>query len=146
MSDTRKSCAESPVTRISALLLTVLTSLFWLTSAYSQPDIKLAGVWRGSLIAAQFEPLEIVLHIHEQAPENSGTYTATLDIPAQFRSGLPVAAISLNGNNLLVSMPALDAEFYGSLVLDAQGDQVIALNGDWSQSGEYIPLRLQRSN
>jgi hypothetical protein len=146
MSETRKFCAALPVTRISALLLTVLISLLWLTTAHTQPDITLAGVWRGSLIAAQFEPLEIVLHIHEQAPERSGTYTATLDIPAQFRSGLPVAAISLNGNNLLASIPALDAEFYGSLVFDAQGVQVLALNGDWSQSGEHIPLRLQRSN
>ena len=63
MSETRKFCADFAVTRIAALLLTALTSLFWLTSAHPQPDIKLTGVWRVSLIAAQFEPLEIVLHI-----------------------------------------------------------------------------------
>lgn len=146
MSETGKISADPRNTHYLVILLAVLTGIFWLTSAHTQPDIQLAGIWRGSVAAAQFEPLEIVLHIQRQAPENAGTYTATLDIPAQFRSGLPVATISLNGNNLLVSMPALDAEFYGSLVFDPQGSQVVALNGDWSQSGEYTPLRLQRSN
>ena len=127
-------------------LLTAFMAMLWLTLAQAQPVPQLTGTWRGSLIAAQMDPLEVVLHIQSSPTGSTAGYSATLDIPAQFRSGLPVASISLNGNNLLVSMPALDAEFYGSLVFDEQGSHVIALNGDWSQSGEYVPLRLQRSN
>ena len=127
-------------------LLTAFMAMLWLTFAQAQPVPQLTGTWRGSLIAAQMDPLEVVLHIQSSPTGSTAGYSATLDIPAQFRSGLPVASISLNGNNLLVSMPALDAEFYGSLVFDEQGSHVIALNGDWSQSGEYVPLRLQRSN
>ena len=127
-------------------LLTAFMAMLWVTFAQAQTDPQLTGTWRGSLIAAQMDPLEVVLHIQSSPTGSTAGYSATLDIPAQFRSGLPVASISLNGNNLLVSMPALDAEFYGSLVFDEQGSHVIALNGDWSQSGEYVPLRLQRSN
>jgi hypothetical protein len=127
-------------------LLTAFMAMLWVTFAQAQTDPQLTGTWRGSLIAAQMDPLEVVLHIQSSPTGSTASYSASLDIPAQFRSGLPVASISLNGNNLLVSMPALDAEFYGSLVFDAQGEQVIALNGDWSQSGEYVPLRLERSN
>ncbi len=127
-------------------LLTAFMAMLWVTLAQAQTDPQLTGIWRGSLIAAQMDPLEVVLHIQSSPTGSTAGYSASLDIPAQFRSGLPVASISLNGNNLLVSMPALDAEFYGSLVFDAQGEQVIALNGDWSQSGEYVPLRLERSN
>jgi hypothetical protein len=131
--------------KINPVLTTVLAML-WLTFTHAQPDPQLTGTWRGSLIAAQMDPLEVVLHIQFSPTGSTAGYSATLDIPAQFRSGLPVASISLNGNNLLVSMPALDAEFYGSFVFDEQGSHVVALNGDWSQSGEYVPLRLQRSN
>ncbi len=127
-------------------VLTALMALLWMTFTHAQHDPQLTGTWRGSLIAAQMEPLEVVLHIQSSPAGSPAGYSASLDIPAQFRSGLPVASISLNGNNLLVSMPALDAEFYGSLVFDEQGNHVVALNGDWSQSGEYVPLRLQRSN
>ena len=127
-------------------LLTAFMAMLWVTLAQAQTDPQLTGIWRGSLIAAQMDPLEVVLHIQSSPTGSTAGYSASLDIPAQFRNGLPVASISLNGNNLLVSMPALDAEFYGSLVFDAQGEQVIALNGDWSQSGEYVPLRLERSN
>lgn len=127
-----------------SFVIIMMVGALGLQPALAQPDTELTGTWRGTLIAAQFDPLDIVLHM--TAAGGGDTYTATMDIPAQFRNGLPVASISLKNNNILLRMPTLDAEFFGSLMFDAEGRRVIALNGDWSQSGEHIPLRLERSN
>ncbi|TFH70825.1 hypothetical protein E3V39_14845 [Gammaproteobacteria bacterium LSUCC0112] len=130
--------------RVFSFVVIMMLAALWLKPTLAQSEIQLTGTWRGTLIAAQFDPLEIVLHI--TAAGGKDAYSATLDIPAQFRNGLPVASISLKNNNVLLSIPTLDAEFFGSLMFDAEGVQVVALNGDWSQSGEHIPLRLERSN
>lgn len=109
------------------------------TSAQPGPDIS--GTWRGTLVAGQFDPLEIVFHIRGDA----GSYTATLDIPAQSRIGLPVDSVSVNGSNVNIRMNTLQAEYYASIVLSDDGRSVDAFNGDWGQSGEHIPLRMLRS-
>jgi hypothetical protein len=139
-----KSIPVSATCQHYGLFVLAVIGLIWWPPALSQNQSQLAGIWHGTLVAAQFDPLDIVLHIH--SADAGDTYTATLDIPTQFRTDLPVAAISLKNSNVLVSIPALDAEFFGSLVFDTSGLQVLALNGDWSQSGEHIPLRLERSN
>lgn len=106
----------------------------------------LSGNWRGTLTAAQYDPIELIFRLHRLPPEENADYQASLDIPMQFRTGLPVPIVSLSGNNLTLRLPDIQAEFYGALVFADDGHTVLAIDGDWSQSGEYVPLRLERMN
>jgi hypothetical protein len=119
------------------VLLLLSANLNCLTWADS---LTLEGVWRGELVAARYDPVQLVLTIQQ----NSDAYSANLDIPSQFRAGLPAASIGLRGNTIIIRFPAIQAEFYGELVLSQDERQVMALSGDWSQSGENVPLLLNR--
>ena len=125
-------------TRLAAFALFCL--LFTVTAkADDTPD--LSGSWQASLEAARYDPIELRLHI-SMSPD--GELQATLDIPSQFRAGLPVAGISIRDDDITIRIPAVQAEFYGVLIHDTATGQVLAMEGDWNQSGEYVPLRLQR--
>jgi hypothetical protein len=106
----------------------------------------LSGNWRGTLTAAQYDPIELIFRMQRVSPDEGAGYQASLDIPAQFRVGLAVPIVSLSGNNLTLRLPDIQAEFYGALVFADDGHTVLAIDGDWSQSGEYVPLRLERMN
>lgn len=132
--------------RVPLILLTILCALMVNTSgssrvhAQSEPDIS--GSWRGTLVVGQMDPFDIVFHILGDA----GNYAATLDIPSQSRIGLPVDSVRVTGSNITMRMDSLQAEYYATLVMEDDDSAVIALNGDWGQSGEHIPLRMQRDS
>ncbi|OFE11613.1 hypothetical protein PHACT_13880 [Pseudohongiella acticola] len=100
----------------------------------------LNGRWQGSLVSAQYDPITIVFNF--QQADSDTTPTGTLDIPSQFRTGLPIDSIRIRDQQITVSMRSIQAEYYGTLVLADNGD-VVAIEGDWNQSGEYVPLRLE---
>lgn len=104
----------------------------------------LSGNWHGTLSAAQYNPIELIFRVQKQSSDDGAGYQASLDIPAQFRAGLPVASVSVSERNLTFRLPDIQAEFYGMLVFADDGTTVVAIDGDWSQSGEYVPLRLER--
>lgn len=132
--------------RFSAFALTLFLLLIMLVPAVTtghataQPSPDLSGTWRGTLVAGQFDPLEIIFHI----TGDTGALSATLDIPSQSRLGLEVRRVSINGANVTIQMPSIQAEYYASLVLADDDSTVTMLDGDWSQSGEHIPLRMHR--
>jgi len=103
---------------------------------------SLNGQWGGILVAASYDPVEFIFNL-QQIDDNPVRYQATLDIPAQYRANLPAASVSVNNGNIMIRLPDMQAEYYGSLILSDDGSQVVAIDGDWSQSGEYVPLRLQ---
>ena len=119
--------------RISTILCLALT-LSSLSLAQTSPDVS--GQWHGTLTAGQFEPLEVIFHIQGQ-PD---AWTATLDIPTHSRFGLTADSVSVRNGNLMIRVNSLQVEYYGSLLLD--GETVIAIDGDWGQSGEHVPLKL----
>lgn len=94
------------------------------------------------LVAASYDPVEFIFKL-QQVADNPARYQAMLDIPAQFRVNLPAASVSVNNGNIMIRLPDMQAEYYGSLIFSDDGSQVVAIDGDWSQSGEYVPLRLQ---
>ena len=117
--------------------LVLSTALVLQTSyvlAQDAPDIS--GHWSGTLIAGQIEPLELVFHIEGEP----GDWSAKLDIPAHARFGVTADSVSVRNGNVMIRINSLQAEYYGSLQLS--GNQVIAMDGDWSQSGEHVPLKL----
>lgn len=120
-------------------LTTICLSLLISSCAMAQ---DLSGQWQGTLVAAQYEPIEVVFNLN-RADENV-PHTGTLDIPSQFRSGLPIDSVSIRDQQITIRLSSIQVEYYGNLVLADNGD-VIAIEGDWNQSGEYIPLRLVAS-
>jgi hypothetical protein len=125
---------------MNRFLMLMLLSVSLSKPAYAEP-YDIAGSWHGELVAARYDPILLVLNI----AQNDSDYTATLDIPSQFRAGLPVASISMRDRNIIIRLPAIHAEFYGVLIFSNDGQFVSALDGDWSQSGETVPLRLIRA-
>jgi hypothetical protein len=140
--------------RVSLRARLSLTALFWLAAVflltapgltggnrvYAQTSPDISGTWRGTLLAGQFEPLEVVLHIQGVA----GNYNATLDIPAQLRQGILADSVSIRGANIMIRINSIQAEYYAGLVMADDGSGIAALVGDWGQSGEHTPLRMQR--
>ncbi len=57
--------------------------------------------------------------------------------------GMPAASAELNGMNVRVSIPRLDAEFTGTLRLDESGENIIRIDGDWFQYAEMVPVVLR---
>lgn len=102
----------------------------------------LSGRWQGTLIAAQYDPIDVVFNLHKT--DNEDSHTGTLDIPSQFRTGVPIDSVSIRGTQITLRLSSIQVEYYGNLVLADDGE-VIAMEGDWSQSGEYVPLRLDAS-
>ena len=102
---------------------------------------NLSGRWQGTLVAAQYDPIDVVFNLQA---DSDGSHGGTLDIPGQFRTGLPVDSVSINGQQVTIRLSSIQVEYYGSLVLADDGS-VIAIEGDWNQSGEYVPLRLDAS-
>ncbi|MDH7944819.1 hypothetical protein QGM61_13395 [Pseudohongiella sp. SYSU M77423] len=120
---------------VTALILLTLSSL----GIADEGLPSLEGRWQGELVAARYQPIPLILTITTSADDQ---YTGALDIPSQFQAGVPVNPFSPRGNNITLRVPALQVEFYGNLVLNDAGTEVLAIEGDWSQSGEYVPLRL----
>lgn len=107
--------------------------------ASADVDDALVGRWQGTLMAAQYDPIEVVFTLHQH--ETGGAYSGTLDIPTQFRAGLPIDSVGVRGQQITIRLSSVQVEYYGSLILDEDGE-IEAIEGDWNQSGEYVPLRL----
>lgn len=104
---------------------------------------NIVGDWQGELEAARYEPIPVILHI-EPASGQTGHFTGTVDFPSQYRTGVPIGTISINGSNISIMLNEVEAEFFGALVLDSDQQKVLAMQGDWSQAGEYVPMELTR--
>lgn len=134
-----KSCTPTVLPRLALLL--VLLSLMPATRAQQPTYIEsLLGSWSGDYQVGNYPPLELVLHFTRG---EDGALAATLDIPSQYRRGIPAERLSLNGRRITLAFPAFGAEFLGAAVLDESGQQVRHLSGDWNQGGEFVALRLE---
>lgn len=113
-----------------------------LTQAEST-EYNIVGDWQGELDAARYEPIPIILHI-EQTNDAAENFTGTVDFPSQYRTGLPIGSIRINGSNITITLDEVQAEFYGEMTLDSDQVTVQSMQGDWSQAGEYVPIELTR--
>jgi uncharacterized protein len=95
----------------------------------------IAGDWKGTLSAGGIN-LRLVLHVTQAA---GGSLHATLDSVDQNANGIPVSAITLNGNKLHLSVDAVHGTYDGAVNADAT-----EIDGTWSQ-GTPLPLKFQRT-
>ncbi len=69
-------------------------------------------------------------------------YRAALTSGGMGIYGMPAAAFEINGMNVKISIPRLDAEFTGTLRFDENGEKIVRIDGDWFQYAEMVPVVL----
>lgn len=111
------------------LIVIILQSVICL----AQTPESIVGEWSGKLKIQGFS-LRIVLHIEEK---NGGLVT-TMDSPDQGANGIPTESTVFSGNEILVKLPALQAQFKGIL------EDSINIRGTFTQSGMDLPLELMK--
>lgn len=131
-----------PLRALFVILLLLPALWSWPAAAMGETvRASLADSWSGSFQVGNYPPLELVFHIQQ---DEDGALSARLDIPSQHRTGIPASRVTLDGQRLVMAFPDVQAEFLGAVFLNADSGQVQRISGDWSQSGEFVALTLQR--
>lgn len=112
---------------ISSLLMVCIS-----LSAHAQ---NWTGTWKGKLNAGTQE-LQIVFHIKKGA---TGAWEATMDSPDQMAYDLKMDEVSINGNEITMSLAAAHAQYVGTL-----NDKKTKIEGNWVQ-GVPLPLELTKT-
>jgi hypothetical protein len=99
-------------------------------------SISIVGDWRGAVSPAPGRSIPLVLHING----TPGSFTATLDSPAQGAVGLPVASVKQEGRTLYIVLTTPSASYTATVSDDGK-----TLVGTWSQGGGSIPLTMTRA-
>ncbi|MBQ12860.1 MAG: hypothetical protein QGG67_10330 [Gammaproteobacteria bacterium] len=103
---------------------------------YEQPGLELSaldfarlqGPWNG-----QVTGLTVVLRVEEI----DGQFLAFLDSPDQGASDIPIATLDVQGDELTLSIAALQVSYTAEISADE-------LSGEWNQGGQTQPLVLAR--
>jgi hypothetical protein len=133
---------RSPSTVIIALLLCAsLSEACALASpsairAEQHPGRRVVGSWIGTL---QIGPSQLRIVFNIEA-DSAGALSATLDSPDQGAKGIPVSAVVLKGDSLLLGVLAIGGGYAGRL---EPGDT--SITGTWRQGGMSLPLIVKRS-
>jgi len=93
------------------------------------------GVWWGALQAGA-QRLRLVFRLQRDA---DGQLRGTIDSLDQGATGIPISAITVEGNTIRIRSDAVQGEFVGALSED--GKQI---TGVWKQGGQELPLNLTR--
>jgi uncharacterized protein len=95
-----------------------------------QKDIS--GIWTGKLALPNSIELTIVFNL---AQNDSGIYSSTLDSPDQGAMGIPTVSTTINGDSILINIPAVKGLYTGKIFYD-----VMKIDGKWSQGGMSLDL------
>jgi fermentation-respiration switch protein FrsA (DUF1100 family) len=99
----------------------------------SQTSKSIVGEWSGKL-KMQGVALRIVLHIEEK----NGVLITTMDSPDQGVNAIPTESTVFSENEIMVKLPALQAQFKGIL------EDSMNIRGIFTQRGMDLPLELLR--
>jgi len=92
------------------------------------------GTWMGTLDTGVMK-LRVVFHI----TNTEDGLTATLDSPDQGAKGLPVTAVTRDGDSLKLEAKQIAGRFEGKIAKD-----LTTIEGTWTQGGGNLPLVLKR--
>jgi uncharacterized protein len=122
------------------VLLTLALALCGAPVAAAAPGTPQAdpivGTWEGKLAVSAGMELRIVFHIVAGA---DGALSGTMDSPDQGASGIPLTAVTVNGDSVRFELKSSDAAFDGSMAADHA-----SIDGGWTQRGARYPLKLAR--
>lgn len=96
---------------------------------------RLEGTWQGALEVSSIE-LRLAFHL---ARDEDGRLGGTLDSPDQGARGIPLSAVTLEGDRVRIGVAVLGGELSGRLTPDG------TIEGLWRQGGNELPLTLERS-
>jgi len=124
---------------IMSLILLIMTGMTYFNHVQAQTLLngEIEGIWQGVIKSSDFE-LRIVFTISRN-PDN--TLTATMDVPEQNATGIPVNKVIFDGNNVRLEITAIEGVFTGKLTKDGE-----TIDGQWSQGGMSLHLVLKRSD
>ena len=107
--------------------------VLFLVVSFALMGQDITGIWDGELITGGAK-YRMVFNI-----EKSGAgYSASMDIPDQYLSGIPVSVITLDGANLSLEVKNLGIVYKGEVVNET------LTNGTFFQSGMQFPLSLTK--
>ncbi|CAN5809124.1 alpha/beta fold hydrolase [soil metagenome] len=96
-----------------------------------------AGTWTGTIAVGPGMELPLVVHV---APSEDGSWSATMDSPAQGATGIPVASVTWEDGVLSLDISAIGASYRGRL--DDEG----RIAGEFTQGGRPVPLVFERTD
>ncbi|MEO7995773.1 MAG: alpha/beta fold hydrolase, partial [bacterium] len=117
------------------LLLTLTVTAAWATDAPTVAD-RLAGSWIGDLQAGS---TTLALQFNF-VPNAAGGVTGTADSLTQGVLAIPIAEVTLTGDQLRCTLPTIGGVFAATLSVDGQ-----TLAGIWTQGGADLPLTVVHS-
>lgn len=111
----------------------MIFSFVFVLLGMTSTNAQLKGDWKGTL-SVQGVSLELIFHISEV---ESG-YEATMDVPMQGASGIPVSEVLFVENQLTLSIEQAGIKFIGT----KEGAKI---GGTYSQGGMELPLVLEKT-
>ena len=108
-----------------------IAALFLLGSMIGNAQ-KIIGDWKGT-ITMEDNKMDLIIHVKNEA----GVYNATLDIPMQGASGLPIDKTEFVDNKFSFKL----SQFQINYTAELKGE---VLEGTFSQSGVNLPLTFNR--
>lgn len=94
---------------------------------------SIKGDWKGEIEAAPGMKLELIFHITQEGDQ----LQATMDIPMQGATGIPMETVTCEENQVTLALSAIGMTYKGVLKDDA-------IEGTFSQQGMDLPLTLNR--
>ena len=97
----------------------------------------LQGIWQGTLDAGGTK-LSVIFKV-TKSPDD--TFAATLDVPDQGATGVPVDVVTVKDTTVRFELKSLGGVYEG--VINKEGT---AITGNWTQGGTTLPLTLNRGD
>lgn len=117
-----------------------LTRRFTFTRTSPEPDpvLALAGYWSGALYQGESMIVRMGMEV---VPAPCGQVLVTMDSPDQGVEDLPLTSLRMQGDSLFLELSYVGGAFRGEVAPGAT-----ALAGEWTQGGQALALRFQRSD
>jgi pimeloyl-ACP methyl ester carboxylesterase len=132
---------EETMNLLRCLVIGVACGLLLCVRAYpadkdDKPDAKgVEGIWQGKLKVGAIE-LRLVFHVSKK----DDGYTAKMDSPDQGATGLACDEVAFKDGMLRIELNKIGGKYEGKISADGK-----EIDGEWKQSGQTFPLKLQRT-
>ena len=114
-------------------IATITLALGLATAAHAQ---SVTGDWQGTVDAGGGARIRVVFHLTR---DDQGRLQATMDVPDQGATDVPVTSATLKGSVLV-----LDVQVNGGYYEGRVNESADEIDGTWSQAGASLPLKLMR--
>ena len=133
-----KTCRNVlPTIKFTLVLLTIVgISFFHSVHAHTLKNREIKGIWQGTIKTPDFE-LRMIFVV---SLSSDNTLTATMDVPEQNATDIPIDEVLFDGSTLQLEIKPIDGVYKGVLSDDGE-----TIEGNWTQSGMTLPLVLERT-